>query len=216
MPDRDQTVTTRRSQAQRRDESERRLLRAATEVIVEQGVRAATFEAIGARAGYSRGLATQKFGSKQGMTEALIAHLHERQTETLDAAGIDSAPGLEALLGYVDHYLRQLRLEAEGRAYFMLLADAVSDLSALRTAFAASHERVERLLEGIVIRGQDEGAIRADLDPDAAALMVGSLLLGLSVQCLVDPDMDLDPIRETSLATLRLSFAAHPHPETRP
>ena len=215
MPDRDQTVTTRRSQAQRRDESERRLLRAATEVIVEQGVRAATFEAIGARAGYSRGLATQKFGSKQGMTEALISHLHERQAEALDAAGIDSAPGLEALLGYVDHYLRQLKQEAEGRAYFMLLADAVSDLSALCTAFAASHERVERLLEGIVIRGQDEGAIRADLDPDAAALMVGSLLLGLSVQCLVDPDMDLDPIRKTSLATLRLSFAAQPQPDDR-
>ena len=88
--------------------------------------------------------------------------------------------------------------------------------AALLRGLGAQIERVERLLEGIVIRGQDEGAIRADLDPDAAALMVGSLLLGLSVQCLVDPDMDLDPIRETSLATLRLSFAAHPHPETRP
>lgn len=207
MPDR-MTTTARRSQAERRDESERRLLRAATEVIVEQGVRAATFDAIGQRAGYSRGLATQKFGSKQGMTEALISHLHERQNEALAAAGIDTAPGLEALLAYVDHYLRRLKLEAEGRAYFMLMADAVSDLSALRAAFAASHTRVERLLEGIVIRGQDEGAIRADLDPDAAALMVGSLLLGLSIQSLVDPAIDLDPIRETSLATLRLSFAA--------
>jgi len=206
MPDR-MTTTARRSQAERRDESERRLLRAATEVIVEQGVRAATFDAIGQRAGYSRGLATQKFGSKQGMTEALISHLHERQNEALAAAGIDTAPGLDALLGYVDHYLRRLKVESDGRAYFMLMADAVSDLSALRAAFAASHTRVERLLEGIVIRGQDEGAIRADLDPDAAALMVGSLLLGLSIQSLVDPAIDLDPIRETSLATLRLSFA---------
>lgn len=213
MPDRN-TMTARRTQAERRDESERRLLRAAMEVIAEQGVSAATFEAIGQKAGYSRGLATQKFGSKQGMIEALIAHLHERQDEALALAGIDQAPGFEALLGYVDHYLRQLGHDAEGRAYFMLLADAVSDLSALRSAFAASHTRVERLLEGIVIRGQDEGAIRPDLDPDAAALMVGSLLLGLSVQCLVDPAMDLDPIRETSLATLRLSFAAQPGPRS--
>ena len=62
---------TRRTQAQRRDESEQKLLRAAGDVIAERGVTAATFEAIGAQAGYSRGLATQKFGSKQGMIEAL-------------------------------------------------------------------------------------------------------------------------------------------------
>lgn len=210
MPNR--TTTARRTQAERRDESERRLLRAAMEVIAEQGVRAATFDAIGQKAGYSRGLATQKFGSKQGMIETLIAHLHEQQDEALEAAGVDAAPGLDALLGYVDHYLRQLGRDVDGRAYFMLLADAIADLSVLRAAFAASHTRIERLLEGIVIRGQDEGAIRADLDPDAAALMVGSLLLGLSVQCLVDPDMDLNPIRKTSLATLRLSFAAQPGP----
>ncbi len=211
MPDRD-TITARRTQAERRDESERRLLRAAVELIADHGVSAATFEAVGQRAGYSRGLATQKFGSKQGMIEALIARLHEQQDEALAQAGIDRAPGFEALLGYVDHYLRQLGKDAESRAYFMLLADAISDLTALRAAFEASHRRVERLLETIVIRGQDEGAIRADLDPDAAALMVGSLLLGLSVQSLVDPNMDLDPIRETSLATLRLSFAAQPGP----
>lgn len=199
---------TRRTQAQRRDESEQKLLRAAGDVIAERGVTAATFEAIGAQAGYSRGLATQKFGSKQGMIEALITHLHARQDAVLGELGIDVMPGLEAVLTYVDLYLRDLSLRGEGRAYFMLLASAIADLSALRAAFAVSHERVERRLEAMVLRGQSEGAIRRDLDADAAALMVGSLLLGLSIQCLIDPEMDLDPIRTTSLATLRLSFAA--------
>jgi len=198
----------RRSQAERRDESERGLLRAATAIVAERGVNAATFEAIGARAGYSRGLATQKFGSKQGMIEAMIAHLHERQNDILGALGVDRMPGLEAVLTYVDLYLRDLALKGEGRAYFMLLAGAIADLSALRAAFAASHEKVERRLETMVLRGQAEGTIRREIDADAAALMIGSLLLGLSIQCLIDPDMDLDPIRATSLATLRLSFVA--------
>src|SRR3989338_11006175 len=92
----------RRTQAERRDESARNLLRAATEVIAGQGVTAATFEAIGARAGYSRGLATQKFGSKQGLIEALIAWLHARQDEGLSALGVDAMPGLDAVLTYVD------------------------------------------------------------------------------------------------------------------
>lgn len=197
----------RRTQAERRDESARSLLRAATEVIAGQGVTAATFEAIGARAGYSRGLATQKFGSKQGLIEALIAWLHARQDEVLGAHGVDAMPGLEAVLTYVDLYLRDLGRQDEGRAYFMLLAGAVADRSLLRAAFAASHERVERRLEAMVQRGQAEGAIRREMDADAAALMIGSLLLGLSIQSLIDPDMDLEPIRATTLATVRLSFA---------
>jgi len=35
---------------------------------------------------------------------------------------------------------------------------------------------------------------------------VGSLLLGVSTQLLIDPGMDLEPIRRTSLATLRAGF----------
>lgn len=200
----------RRTQAERRDESARGLLRAATEVIAERGVTRATFDLIGARAGYSRGLATQKFGSKQGMIEALIAHLHARQDEALGAYDVDAMPGLQAILTYVDLYLRELDQRGDNRAHFMLLASAIADLSALRAAFAASHERVERRLEAMVLRGQAEGAIRRDLDAGAAALMVGSLLLGLSIHCLIDPHVALEPIRATSLATLRLSFATTP------
>jgi hypothetical protein len=36
--------------------------------------------------------------------------------------------------------------------------------------------------------------------------MVGSLQPGPSMQLLVNPTMNLDPIRKTSLATLRVSF----------
>ncbi|HQR91599.1 MAG TPA: TetR/AcrR family transcriptional regulator, partial [Caulobacter sp.] len=62
--------------------------------------------------------------------------------------------------------------------------------------------------EAMFLRGQAEGVIRQGLNADAAALMVGALLLGLSTQMLVDPGLDLEPIRETSLMTLRVSFSA--------
>ena len=63
--------------------------------------------------------------------------------------------------------------------------------------------------EGWVTQGQAEGRIRPDLDPTAAALMVGSQLLGLSMQVLIDPTMDVDPIRATCVATLRQAFSAN-------
>lgn len=198
----------RRTQAERRDESERRLLGAAAELIVERGIGAATFENVGARAGYSRGLATQKFGSKQGLIEALIAQLQARLDAMLDERDLESLPALEAILAFVDVFLLNLDEDGEIRAYFMLMAGAIADLSEMRAVFATTHVGVERNLEALVLRGQAEGGIRPELDADAAALMVGSLLLGLSMQLLIDPKMNLAPIRETSLAALRQSFAA--------
>lgn len=198
----------RRTQAERRDESGRSLVEAAIAVVAREGVSAATFDAIGREAGYSRGLATQRFGSKQGLIEAVITRLHEQQEAALIAHDIDSLPGGEAVLAFVDVYLRGLAGAHDGRAYFMLLSAAVADATELRAAFAEEHVRIERRLEGLVRKGQDEGSIRREIDPGAAALMVGSLLFGLSMQMLVDPQTNLDPIRETSLATLRLTFGA--------
>ncbi|RAK56216.1 TetR/AcrR family transcriptional regulator [Phenylobacterium soli] len=206
----------RRTQAERRDESGRSLLEAAIEVVADEGVSAATFETVGRRAGYSRGLATQRFGSKQGLIEAVIQHLHERQEQALAEYRIDELPGLEAVLAYVDLYLRGLGQQSETRAYFMLLSAQVADATELRASFAAEHARVERRLEGLVQKGQAEGAIRREIDADAAALMIGSLLLGLSMQVLVDPETDVDPIRETSLSTLRLSFGTEGRPNGPP
>lgn len=198
----------RRTQAARRDESDRSLIDAAIAVVARDGVSAATFDAIGRRAGYSRGLAAQRFGSKRGLIEAVIRHLHDLQEEALAAHGIDALPGLDAVLGFVSAYLSGLAGSHTGPAYFMLLSAAVADATELRAAFAAEHGRVEARLEALVRRGQADGTIRAELNPAAAALMVGSLLLGLSIQLLVDPSTDIGPIGKTILATLRLSFGS--------
>lgn len=198
----------RRSQSDRRQQSESELLRAAAELIVERGMAAATFENIGARAGYSRGLVTQRFGSKRGLIEALIARLQVRLQHLLEAGQLGALDGLEAVLGFVDIYLRNLQQDGETRAYFVLMAGAVAEVSGLRGPFAAAHKDVELRLEALFLRGQADGSVRTNLNPDAAALMVGALLLGLSTQMLVDPDLDLEPIRETSLMTLRVSFSA--------
>ena len=198
----------RRTQAERREDSERGLVRAAIAVTAERGVSAATFEAIGQRGGYSRSLVSRRFGSKQGLIDAVINYLHDRRAELAAEHGFDQMSGLDALLADTDLYLRSLSEKGELKAYFMMLSFAVADASSLRTAFAAAHEQVRARLRDYVQRGQAEGCVRSDLDADAAALMVGSLQLGLSMQLLVDPTMNLDPIRETSLATLRLSFEA--------
>jgi AcrR family transcriptional regulator len=138
----------------------------------------------------------------------MIERLQVRMADLLDDRDIGELNGLEQVLTNVDVFLRALDREGELRAYFVLLASAVADVSELRAPFAAAHKRVEQSYEALFLKGQAEGSVKADLDAAAAALMTGALLFGLSMQLLLDPDMDLGPIRETSLATLRASFSA--------
>jgi len=202
-------VTARRSQAERRDAAERSLVEATLAIIAEQGVSAATFDAIGRRAGYSRGLATQHFGSKRGLIDAVVAYLHARQDEELDLAHIDALDGLAALVAYVRHFGAGFDGSRDLRAYFMLLSDAVADVQEARAAFAHSHERVKARLAQLIRRGQREGCIRADADAEGTALMAGSLLLGVSMQALVDPDVKVAPVCD-GLADVLLRSLAPP------
>ena len=166
-----------------------------------------TFENIAARAGYSRGLASQKFGSKQGLIRAVIDHLHEARDELLETQALARQTGLESLMTYVDMHFEALQESKENQAYFVLLAGAVGDQSELRELFAASHERAKLQLMAIVQRGQLDGSIRAEIDSEAAALMVGSLLVGIAVQALADPSMDLTRVGKETRAVLTASFA---------
>lgn len=198
----------RRTQAERKSSSEQALVKAAVDVIANAGVGAVTFEALGRTGGFSRGLVSVRFGSKAKLIEAVLGHLHERQEALVLENSFDDLPGLEAVMGYVDLCLRDMGHRNEARAYFMLLSSAVAESSDLRPSFAQTHAVVEERLRRWVSKGQVEGAIRKAVDPGAAALMIGCLMFGVSMQFLVDPATRLAPLREASLSMLRASLAA--------
>lgn len=197
----------RRTQSERRQESELGLIRAAIDLIARQGMAAVTFEMLGRESGYSRGLVTQRFGSKQKLIESVLRHLHADHQCLLDEGNFAQKSGLDAILSYVDQCLTRLAERTEARAYFILLSSCVADTSDLSTAFRETHADVADRLRGWIRNGKETGTIRPDVDSDAAALMIGCMLFGISMQMMVDPAMDIEPVRELSLATLHRSLA---------
>ncbi len=197
----------RMTQAERRDRSERELIAAAIKLVAEQGVSAATFDSIGREAGFSRGLVTQRFGSKEGLIRTLIAHLHDWQAEFLEAGEVEGMDGLNALIALIHLHTDHLRESPEGDAYFMLLSAAVADRLETRAAFAESHEMERALIRAIISRGQASGHIRPDVDADAEALMAGCSLLGIRMQFMIDPAFDSAPVRDALIDTLRSHLA---------
>ena len=216
-----ETLTSTRSparkatQAARRRASERALIEAALEIAVEQGVGAVTFEAIGARAGYSRGLATQHFGSKQGLIRAVITHLHGVMDDAARPAVEDPRlSGRAALSAYVAAFFESFRQSSPCRSYFIFLAGAVAERGDTLPLFAGSHETVKRLLMDLARRGFEDGSVPRSVDAESAALAVGSLLMGVSIQHLVDPSLDLARIERQTAKVVEQIYAGEARVKT--
>lgn len=189
-------MKARRTQAERRQQSELGLLVAAAEVIVEHGFNGATFDRISERAGYSRGLVTLRFGSKDGLVVAMIEFLGARLEEAYAARLTEVRSGRANLLAFVDVFLLRLEEDPMTNAYFVLQAGALGNVLPQAGYFLEQHEKVKGLLADLIREGMEDGTIAPGLDPVTAATALGCFQLGLAMQHLLDPGMSVGDMRE--------------------
>lgn len=174
----------RRTQEQRRTTTQAALLAAAADLVVESGVRAVTLAAVGERAGYSRGIVTHHFGSKQALVEALA----QASQRGFVPGTADQPPGLPRLLHLIAGYVTELgRDGVAARAFLVLWAEAITD-PALSALFRERDEAFRADLREDVAAGIADGTIRPDADPDEVAVAVLGQLRGIGLQRLLDRD----------------------------
>ena len=182
------------TQAERSLLSERRLLEAATRVMSERGYEDTTLAAIGAAAGYSRGLATHRFGAKTDLFAELMRSVTRAFYARLEQGGA-GVTGVDALLAFVDTHRRLAQDEPDAmRAMLVLWTQSLISRSRMREAAAQDllghRDWVQRAIE----RGQTAGTIRRDVDAHAEAVQFCGALFGLTLQWLIDPaGADLEP-----------------------
>jgi AcrR family transcriptional regulator len=170
-------VPERRTQGQRRAEAEHRVMEATKQVIAELGVGAVTFAAIGARAGYSRGIVTHHFGSRQNLMQTLA-----RSLQNLVPAPPTGMAGRERLLAQVDLYLTTLQHNPQDtRVFSMLWAEAIAGDPDLRPIFAERDASFRSSFASALRQASADGTITA-LDPETAALGIVGQLRGIGLQ----------------------------------
>src|SRR5439155_1232642 len=109
------------------------ILRAAIKLIARQGYSRTTLAEIGKEAGYSGGLVSHRFGSKQDLLRALVGRITTRFAQDQMVPAIEGRPGLEALCEMGDTYLRELTArEARLRALYVLMGEALGPVPPLR------------------------------------------------------------------------------------
>lgn len=181
------TRRPRRTQAERRAESEREILQAAATLFGRQGYTSTTLDQIGKRAGYSSALVSLRFGSKEGIAEAIVARLQTRAGSDVFEPDDDVA-GLASLNRIFTGYSELLRnAEQWMRALFMLMTDSLGPLNGKIDLFRAGNENFAAAIERAVQEGQQAGEIRTDLDPAETAFEVLAAVRGATLLWLLDP-----------------------------
>jgi AcrR family transcriptional regulator len=200
-------TTTRRTQQQRRDQAEAALLAAAAELVVDHGVRALTLARVGERAGYSRGIVTHHFGTKQALLERLA-----RATQSGFVPGLaDLPPGLGRLLALVDGYIGALGDVAVLHRAFLLLWAEAATAPDLGPIFRVRDEAFRSELRAELVAGIADGDVRADVEPADVAVAIVGQLRGIGLQCLLEPGaVDTDRLRRAVTDHWRRALATGP------
>ncbi|MCK9247759.1 MAG: TetR/AcrR family transcriptional regulator [Solirubrobacteraceae bacterium] len=177
----------RRTQAERVEESGRRLLTAAAELIAEKGWEATTAAEIGRRAGYSRAMVHARFGSKDALLDALLRSEYEERLSPGEAPA--STSGLERVLMILD---RMRTLHDEDPAFlasmFAVSFQAVNHSPVLRPRITAWIRRIAEAAEAGLRAGIADGSVRGDLDVDQAVADLIATGTGTAYGWLVVPE----------------------------
>jgi AcrR family transcriptional regulator len=180
-------ATSLRVREQRTALSDARMTDAAVALICERGAAATTLKDVGMRAGYSRGLANYRFGTKQGLWAVLVRTIGEEWRGQL-AGAVHGTTGLATIHAAVDAHARFLVDSPDRiRAFYTLWFDSVGPDDDLKAVIANIHERRRTDVAGWIRRGVMDGSIRSDAHVAAVSDQFCAAIIGIVYQWLVTP-----------------------------
>src|SRR5215469_1077834 len=126
---------------------------------------------IAARVGVTEPVVFQNFGTKAGLFTAVLDHVAEEVSRYLALLGEQASDVVELLSILLESDLHD-RLHSAGGIGMLFVEAAGSTDTAIRGAGMRANERVTLALADLLGRGQDDGSVRADVDPGALAWLV--------------------------------------------
>ncbi|MBO1361701.1 TetR/AcrR family transcriptional regulator [Acetobacter sacchari] len=196
----------RRSQAERREEAEKRLIDTAIELMASRGYDGFTLAEVGEAAGYSRGLPAHYFGKKDDLLVAVVEFLIEDYNRHFEKES-RALGGMLRIETLVRSYTR-----AKGRsvrALSMLIGEAIVRPVLRRTITRLNAKGLERI-ESIIRDGITDNTIRPDVDVKRQAAIIYSFLRGQTNFALCDTAFDAEGVAEEFILLIRDNLSLRP------
>ena len=185
------------TQAERSALSDTRMFNAAMQLISQQGANRTTLKEICETAGYSRGLATYRFGSKDNFLQELLKHFNHSWVDQLRSY-TEGKQGLEAFMAAIDALEDFLVAHHRYmRGSYTIWYESIGAENAIRNQLAHNHRRYRADVERWMREGIEQGSVRADLDVENLAFLYLTFVSGTIYQWLVAPEaVELKPAFE--------------------
>lgn len=191
-----------RTQADRRQEAEGKMLHAAIGLIAERGIKGTTLGDIGERAGYSRGLAAHHFKSKHELIKATLAEIRRRfAVKTGEVRELEHGR-LEAI---VAAYLSESESTAS-LAFQAIMKEALTrDSKFVSAARDYNRRSIANMVEEIE-KAIESKEIRSTIDPVAFATLQLATLRGVrSLGFLAGDQVSMKKVSAAVISHLRRS-----------
>ncbi|MCW3022055.1 MAG: transcriptional regulator [Conexibacter sp.] len=163
-----------------------RLIDASIERFAADGL-GASFDAVAADVGVTKGALYHHFGSKEGLVEAVYKEAIRRHADRVIEASA-AGTGRERLFALVD---ASARLYSSRTPFYRLLVSLHLAAAMERPALADTARRAQRTQRDFMIelvrQGQRDGSIRPGLDAEGVGLTVNAALEGFLTQQLEPP-----------------------------
>lgn len=179
------------------------ILVAAHRCFAENGFHRTTMDDVAAEAGISVGTLYRYFDGKEALIEALADMGRAQKKGALDS--LRSEGGIEALSSTVGNVVNLLDMDGVDDAVRLdvrLWGEALNHESLLKV-LRGSLNALREPLEKFIAHEIGQGRIREDVDADAVARIIVAMLMGMEVQRLYDPEMNIRGCSEAMAVLLQ-------------
>jgi AcrR family transcriptional regulator len=178
-------------------EADEAIVRAALELLVEDGYRALTMEKVRERAGVGKATLYRRHGSKEELVRAVVEHLHQ---------GLPVPEDTGSLAGDFASVARTALANAQTTRFATLMPRVLAEVAhipELRTIFYDALVQPRRdTIEAILRRAVERGEIRADVDLELAI----DVIAGPMIYKIIITGGDLEQIAAMPARVLELAM----------
>jgi AcrR family transcriptional regulator len=180
------TRLVRQPRAERRRETQARLLRAATRVFARRGYHIATLDEIASEAGFTKGALYYNFASKEELFLALLDQHIEARIQLLHELASRAAPAEARLSEGADRTVSSLREEREWSLLYLEFAAYAARNARFRRKFERRlrvvHEAMVQMVEALA-----GDSVQLPLPAERLALGIAALVDGVAFGKLLQP-----------------------------
>jgi len=192
-------------------DTKQKILDVSLEMFMQVGFENTYMDDIAQKIGVTKPAVYYYFKDKQALFEAAAEQFLDQMRQMMGPEG-EGMPPLKELLAvifgslpeWLDHYERMSGIDDRTSLLRsqVFIYDAMTRIPDFRSAFTSLYRNSAQLLQRACDEAGGRGEIQPDLDSATIGILINSMIEGLLLMAMVDPQMDLEELGHKGADTL--------------